>query len=165
MAWFGRWPLVPHPIPARVSGCDLAGSALLEAADKAERGTLTWRNPVDGAQQIISFRHLADAASIVAVGLDAGEVFAPYTHYARQYEIFGVGLTLLILITGGLLLGNTRRLVVSRQVLKDTMDAISQGIVMVDPRGRIPVINRRAGELLRIPVAPDACRSDPQEYR
>jgi len=132
-------------------GLDLAGSALLQAAGGADRGTVTWRNPVDGARQIMSFRRLADDASIVAVGLDSGEVFAPYTHYARQYEIFGVGLTLLILITGGLLLGNTRRLVVSRLVLKDTMDAISQGIVMVDPSGRVPVINRRASELLRLP--------------
>jgi diguanylate cyclase (GGDEF)-like protein len=132
-------------------GLDVAGSALLAAAAGADRGTLNWRNPVDGAQQIVSFRRLADDSSIVAVGLDAGEVFAPYRLYVRQCEFFTAGLTLLILITGCLLLGNTRRLLVSRQVLKDTMDAISQGIVMVDSRGRIPVINRRATELLRIP--------------
>ena len=132
-------------------GLDVARSPLLTAAASADRGTLNWRNPVDGAQQIVSFRRLADDSSIVAVGLDAGEVFAPYRLYVRQCEFFTAGLTLLILITGCLLLGNTRRLLVSRQVLKDTMDAISQGIVMVDSRGRIPVINRRATELLRIP--------------
>jgi diguanylate cyclase (GGDEF)-like protein len=132
-------------------GLDVAGSPLAAAAAKADRGTLTWRNPVDGAQQIVSFRRLADDSSIVAVGLDSGEVFASYQLYKRQCEIFTVGLTLLLLITGCLLLGNTRRLLVSRQVLRDTMDAVSQGIVMVDPRGRIPVINRRATELLQIP--------------
>jgi diguanylate cyclase (GGDEF)-like protein len=133
-------------------GLDLAGSTLLAAAANADRGTLTWQSPVDGAQQIISFRRLADNPFIVVVGLDSGEVLAPYMLYARQCHIFGAGLTLLILLTGCLLLGNTRRLVGSRQVLQDTMDAVSQGIVMVDPRGRIPVINRRAGELLHIPA-------------
>jgi len=133
-------------------GQDLAGSPLLAASANTDRGTLTWRNPVDGAQQIISFRRLTDDPFIVAVGLDSDEVLAPYVLYARQCELFGAGLTLLILITGCLLLGTTRHLIVSRQVLQDTMDAISQGIVMIDPRGRIPVINRRAGELLRIPA-------------
>ena len=104
-----------------------------------------------GRSRFVSFRRLADQSSIVAVGLDSDEVFAPYRLYKRQCEIFTVGLTLLILITGCLLLDNTRRLLVSRQVLQDTMDAISQGIVMVDSQGRIPVMNRRATELLRIP--------------
>jgi diguanylate cyclase (GGDEF)-like protein len=137
--------------PGKGIGLDVAHSPLLTAAAGADRGTLTWRNPVDGAQQIVSFRRIADDSSIVAVGLDSGEVFAPYRLYVRQCEIFTAGLTLLLLITLCLLLGNTRRLLVSRQVLKDTMDAISQGIVMVDSRGWIPVINRRATELLRIP--------------
>lgn len=137
--------------PGNGIGLDVATSPLMVAAANADRGTLTWRNPVDGAQQIVSFRRLGDDASIVAVGLDSSEVFAPYRVYVRQCEIFTAGLTLLILITLCLLLDNTRRLLVSRQVLKDTMDAIRQGIVMVDPRGRIPVINRRATELLRIP--------------
>jgi diguanylate cyclase (GGDEF)-like protein len=145
-------------------GLDLAHSTLLAAAAKADRGTVTWVNPVDGTQQIISFRRLGDYASIVAVGLNSDEVFAPYLLYARQYEIFGVCLTLLILITGCLLLGNTRHLVVSRKVLQDTMDAVSQGIVMVDPQGRVSVINRRASELLRIPMGPVSAQpalSDP----
>ena len=68
-----------------------------------------------------------------------------------QYELFGICITLLILVAGGLLLRNTRRLLISRQVLRDAVDAISQGIVMVDARGRLPVINRRASELLGIP--------------
>ena len=141
-------------------GLDIAHSTLLAAAANADRGTLTWVNPVDGTQQIVSFRRLADYASVVAVGLDSNEVFAPYMLYARQYEVFGVCLTLLILITGCLLLSNTRHLLVSRQILRDTMDAVSQGIVMVDPRGRVSVINRRATELLRIPFGPALAQPD-----
>jgi diguanylate cyclase (GGDEF)-like protein len=139
-------------------GLDIARSPLLAAAANADRGTLTWLNPVDGTQQIVSFRRLADYASVVAVGLDSSEVFAPYMVYVRQYEIFGACLTVLILITGCLLLGNTRHLLVSRQILRDTMDAVSQGIVMVDPQGRVSVINRRASELLRIPFGPPSAQ-------
>ena len=41
-------------------GLDVATSPLLQAAATADRGTLTWRNPVDAARQIVSFRRLAD---------------------------------------------------------------------------------------------------------
>ena len=133
---------------------DLNHSALLDAALRSDQGTLDWVNPVDGRAQIISFKRLPDYSSFVAVGLDAQTVFAPYNHYARQYRVFGAGLTLLIMMTGYLLLSNTRRLLFSRQVLKDTMDAMSQGIVMTDFRGRVQVINRRADELLQSPMQP-----------
>jgi diguanylate cyclase (GGDEF)-like protein len=133
-------------------GQNIAGSPLLAAARKVEQGSLTWADPADGREQIISFRHLGAYPLLVAVGLDAREVFTPYRLHVRQYEIFGACLTALIVLTGCLLLANTRRLLVSRQVLRDSVDAISQGIVMVDRHGRVPVINRRAADLLRLPA-------------
>jgi diguanylate cyclase (GGDEF)-like protein len=126
---------------------DLA--ALLGTPAAPDRGTSDWVNPVDGTRQLVSFQRLNDGGSVVIVGLDEDETFAPYRRYARQYQLFGSAITLLVLVVGGLLLNNTRRLLVSRQVLRDAVDAISQGIVMVDANGRVPVINRRAAELLR----------------
>jgi diguanylate cyclase (GGDEF)-like protein len=41
----------------------------------------------------------------------------------------------------------------SRQALLLTLDNMSQGIVMIDREGRIPVVNRRATELLGLPTA------------
>ena len=108
-------------------------------------------NPVDGTRQVLSFQRLADYDAYVIVGLNSDAIFEPYRLYARQYELFEGGTTLLILLAGCLLLRSTRRLLISREVLRDAVDAISQGIVMVDARGRVPVINRRAGELLGIP--------------
>ena len=127
---------------------DLPG--LLGTSDDADRGTADWTNPVDGTEQVASYQLLADYGSYVIFGLDTAEIFSPYRLYARQYKVFGAALTLLILLTGALLLNNTRRLLQSRTLLRSCVDAISQGIVMVDRAGRIPVINRRAGEMLRI---------------
>jgi diguanylate cyclase (GGDEF)-like protein len=138
--------------PATTSGIgttiDVAG--LLNTDEHPDHGTATWVNPVDGTSQIVAFQRLADDDAYVIAGLNWNDVLAPYRLYVRQTLIFGSGITLLILIAGALLLNNTRRLLTSRQVLRDAVDAIGQGIVMTDGRGRVPVINRRARELLGI---------------
>jgi diguanylate cyclase (GGDEF)-like protein len=132
-------------------GQNIARSPILQAVAKASEGSISWVNPVDHTDQIVSFRRLDRYPLIVAVGLDATEVLAPYQQDVHQYEIFGLCLTLLIVLAGGLLTSNARRLLLSRQVLQNTVNAVSQGIIMVDRRGRIPIVNRRAGELLRLP--------------
>ncbi len=129
-------------------GKNLARSPLALAAARATRGALLWNNPLTGTAQLAAYATIDPYDSYVAVGLDEAEIFAPYFRYARQYEIFGCCLTALIFAMGTLLLGSTRRILMSRMVLRNTMDAISQGVVMIDAKGRIPVINRRARELL-----------------
>jgi diguanylate cyclase (GGDEF)-like protein len=140
-------------------GQDIQQSSIGRAAARANEGQISWVNPVDRSTQIVSFRRLDRYPLIVAVGLDEAEVLAPYREDVRQYELFGCCLTVLIALAGCLLIGNTRRLLLSRQVLRNTVNAISQGIIMVDRRGRIPIVNRRARELLRLhgPIA----RNDP----
>jgi diguanylate cyclase (GGDEF)-like protein len=131
-------------------GQNIGQSSILRAAAKGSEGTISWVSPVDHTDQIISFRRLDRYPLIVAVGLDAADILAPYHEDVHQYEIFGLCLTLLIALAGGLLTSNARRLLLSHQVLQDTVNAVSQGIIMVDRHGRIPIINRRARELLRL---------------
>lgn len=140
-------------------GQNIAQSNVLRAAERASEGDISWTNPADHARQIVSFRRLDRYPLVVAVGLNTAEVFAPYRRVVRQYEFFGLCLTALIVLAGGLLVSNTRRLLISRQVLRNTVNAVSQGIIMMDRRGRIPVINRRACELLRLPAR--VTRHDP----
>ena len=45
----------------------------------------------------------------------------------------------------------SRRLAASRRSLLATLDHMSQGIAMIDREGRVPVLNRRAVELLELP--------------
>jgi diguanylate cyclase (GGDEF)-like protein len=123
----------------------------MNAAATADRGTMAWTNPLDLSPQFVGFQHLQGYPLVVAIGLNAHEVLAPFRVYARQEIVFGACLTLLILSVGLFLLGNTRRILVSRQVLQDAVDAISQGIIMVDRNGYVSVVNRRVRALLAMP--------------
>ncbi len=134
-------------------GRNIAASPLMEAAAKSDRGTIFARGPLNESTQFIGFQHLAGYPLVVAIALNAHEVLAPFRVYARQELVFGACLTLLILSVGLFLLGNTRRILVSRQLLQDAVDAISQGIIMVDRNGYVSVVNRRIRELLALPAA------------
>lgn len=130
-------------------GESIVGTPLLPALARVTQSNLNARYPGHDARPIVAFQQMENYPLIVAVGLDSKEVFSAYALHARQYEIFASCLTAIILLMGALLLRNTYGLLASRQLLSDAVDAISQGIVMVDRRGRIPVINRRAHDLLQ----------------
>ena len=86
---------------------------LMDTPNHPEHGTLNWVSPLDGAPQIVSFQRLADNDAYVIVGLSAEETLAPFRLYAWQYRLFGTCITSLILVAGGLLLSNTRRVLIS----------------------------------------------------
>jgi diguanylate cyclase (GGDEF)-like protein len=134
-------------------GRDIAASDLMKAAAASDRGAILAPSPLDQSPQFIGFQRLQAYPLVVAIALDAHEVLAPYRIYARRELVFGACLTLLILSVGLFLLGNTRRILVSRQLLQDAVDAISQGIIMVDRNGYVSVVNRRIRQLLALPDA------------
>ena len=70
----------------------------------------------------------------------------------RAIEIGGT-MTLIILCLGAVWIQQRIRSAASRQALVLTLENMSQGIVMIDEDGRIPVVNRRATELLGLPPA------------
>ena len=59
--------------------------------------------------------------------------------------------TAIVLLLGALWIVLRRRWIASKRALRLTLENISQGIVMVDAGGHVPVINRRALELLDLP--------------
>ena len=65
----------------------------------------------------------------------------------RAIEI-GAAASVIILFLGTVWIRQRMRSAASRHALLLTLDSMTQGIVMIDPEGRIPVINRRATELL-----------------
>ena len=104
-----------------------------------------------GAPELVSFRRLAGYPLVVAVGLDLGEVFAPYRNDRLKYLCFGGSLTLLVAAVGAMLVRQRRRTLGSQATLTATLENVSQGVIMIDGQGRVPVINRRAAELLELP--------------
>ncbi len=105
------------------------------------------------ADHVASFRVLRKYPLVVSVALDTTEVLDQYTRDRMRYAVAGSVLTSLFIIVGLLLLRQRRRLLASRGALTATLENISQGILMVDAAGDVPVINHRAIELLRLPPA------------
>ena len=84
--------------------------------------------------------------------LAAGLIWAGIGLHLRQDYLAGGGLlTVLVLIAGRSLHGQRARLLAGRAALTGTLENISQGILMVDARGDVAVLNSRAIELLGLP--------------
>lgn len=137
---------------AEVAGKDLPPPPprLLEEAAYAAVGHYQAWIPGAG-EAIVSFRRVGTRPLVVAVGLELRRVLAGYVAMRRQHLIIGAGLTVVVLALGLAALMNRRKLARSRTSLTVTLENMSQGILMVDRDGRIPVINRRAVDLLGVP--------------
>jgi signal transduction histidine kinase/DNA-binding response OmpR family regulator len=130
----------------RVTGA--AAAALLSGAP-----TGNWRtaSPRGGITRITSFRRLGAYPLVVAVGLDEAEALVAWQHSRLQLLAGGFILSAVATLLGGLLMRQHRRVWHSRRALAGTLGNISQGIMMIDPDGRVPVVNQRAIELLQLP--------------
>ena len=131
-------------------GSDLNSLMLSRIVTGAETGSLDVTG-ANGVPVIYSYRRLERYPLVVAVGLPANEVYADYWRDRQESLVVGAVLTLLVLLITGVMLWQTQRVRGSRQALAGTLENISQGIMMVTPEGRVPVINRRAIELLGLP--------------
>jgi signal transduction histidine kinase/ActR/RegA family two-component response regulator len=116
-------------------------------------GSLRTDTAGGAVDRIASYRVLEKYPLVVEVALDAAEVFAEYNRDLKRYLIAGSILTVLFLVVGTLLVRQRRRLLASSGALTATLENISQGILMVDANGNVPVINRRAIELLGLPAS------------
>jgi signal transduction histidine kinase/CheY-like chemotaxis protein/HPt (histidine-containing phosphotransfer) domain-containing protein len=144
-------------VRARASSSDLGmgqnieSSNLMKLALTADHGSVRSVSPVDGLERFLGFRRLPDYPLIVAVGLSADDVFASNLHDRLDYLAAGALLTIVILVVGTLIINQNRRLLRSRQVLSDAVENIDQGLLMIDEKNQMPLINGRAIELLSIP--------------
>ncbi|MGA3397974.1 MAG: EAL domain-containing protein [Acetobacteraceae bacterium] len=151
-----RGPLVPDLIGHRISEAGKFGSLLTRAS-----GALTFLGKRTNIEQIASFRRLQDYPLIVMVGVDTGTVFHQYRSLRRRAVVSGIAATLAISLIGVLWLQQKRRSLASRRALTITLETISQGILMVDARGNVPVVNPRALDLLGVAVGTsDAAHHD-----
>ncbi len=84
--------------------------------------------------------------------LSDSAVFALYDRERQVVLLAGTVLSLTVLLVGAIVLRQRRRVTRFHQTLLLTMDNISQGILMIDRQGRMPVVNRRVSELLGLPA-------------
>ncbi|MCK8785811.1 EAL domain-containing protein [Roseomonas sp. NAR14] len=125
-----------------------------EARAGAESGHFHLDGAADGGGgRIVGFHRLRNHPLMVMVGLDTAPLLAAYARLRNQALLVGLGLSVLVLGLGALLVHHRHRLLLSRQSLRNAIENIDQGLVMVDRHGAIPVFNRRFASLLGLPAA------------
>ncbi|HEY0420436.1 MAG TPA: ATP-binding protein, partial [Acetobacteraceae bacterium] len=132
-------------------GEQLRDSPMAQELAREDHGTYVDGTAPDGTERLVGFHHVQDYPLLVAVGLDAQEVFSAFNRHATELVAAGLVVSGIIIGVGALMLRQHRRLLASRQALTGTLENIAQGIMMVDTEGRIPVMNTRAMQLLGLP--------------
>jgi diguanylate cyclase (GGDEF)-like protein len=132
-------------------GADLSVSTAFARALTGDEGTMTEVSPWDRVTRIVSFQRLGQYPLVVLVGYDAERVFRQYRPFRDRGLGIGGAATVIIFGLGMVWIQQRLRSAASRQALLLTLDNMGQGIVMIDADGRIPVVNRRATELLGLP--------------
>ncbi|MFO1028453.1 MAG: ATP-binding protein [Acetobacteraceae bacterium] len=106
---------------------------------------------LDGQHRIYSYRRFTNPGLLLTVGLSKEDVFAAY-HFNRNVSVGAAVLVSIGIVSASIILFRQRQgLVRSNRILGITLENMTQGIQMVEPGGRIGVINSRAIELLGIP--------------
>jgi signal transduction histidine kinase/DNA-binding response OmpR family regulator len=131
-------------------GKPFADAGILQKIRAAGDRPLVFGSDADGA--IVSYRTIAGHKLFVAAGFAESAVFALYDRERQIVLLAGSILSLTVLLVGAIMLRQRWKLTRFHEALLLTMDNISQGILMVDRRRRMPVVNRRVAELLGLPV-------------
>jgi signal transduction histidine kinase/CheY-like chemotaxis protein len=137
-----REPLLGGDLPADTKDRILWGTT---------HGSFRAVSGIDHVDRIFSSRWLQGHPLILAVGLAAEDVFAPYERNKRLYFAAGSLLSIASIVVWLIMIRQRHALIVSRQALRATLENMSQGIAMIDAHGNIPVLNQRAIELLGLP--------------
>ncbi|MBK5961338.1 hypothetical protein CCR97_24490 [Rhodoplanes elegans] len=138
----------------------------LENIAKVPVGTVVGPSLIDGVDRFVAFRRVEGLPLVVYASVSAADALADNAWYVKVYSALAGVLTLVVLVAMVLAVRQRMRLertsvalhaseAVARrtsQELAVTLDTMAQGIVMVDRDDRIAVANRRAAELLGVPV-------------
>ncbi len=139
------------PMRPGLVGTDVSQAPGFAPTMSAAQGTLTAFAPWDRVERIISFRRLEQYPLVVMVGYGDAKIFGQYWLMRDRAIEIGLAASVFILCLGLVWIEQRQRSAASRQALWLTLNNMSQGIVMIDADGRIPVVNRRATELLGLP--------------
>ena len=143
--------LARAPSSASLIGRQLPGGSQNRLLKVSASGSFVAVSDIDQVERIVSFRRLAGYPLVVAVGLAADDVFAAYEQNKRLYVAAGIVLSAGIIVAGAVMQRQRRLLLDSRETLAVTLENMSQGIAMIRADGTVPVINRRAIDLLGLP--------------
>ena len=138
----------PRSAPRRGTGRRYSGQVVLHDVTASDRGPLHNQRSCGRRAVYHQLSPDSDLPLVVVVGFDRAQVFQAYEHErSRLLQVGGIA-TCIIVVFGFLWIALRRRWIVSRRLLRLTLDSISEGIILVDEKGQTPVMNNRAVELL-----------------
>jgi signal transduction histidine kinase/ActR/RegA family two-component response regulator len=140
-------------VPARPAllGGDVPAETRIRMLQGTAGGSHRAVSSIDGVDRIYSSRRIERYPLVVAVGLSAADIFAPYTRNERLYLAIGAVLSIASVAAGLVMARQRHSLLASRQMLSTTLETMSQGIAMVDAQGYVQVMNQRFIDLLGLP--------------
>ncbi len=142
-----RMPMQPGAIGEVYGGTQAAailGGVETQGAFRGEGGP-------DAKDRIVSWRRLRSYPLVVMVGIETVDVFASFRRHRLQFVGAGLLMSIVVVGVGALVQRQHQRLLSSQQALTATLQNISQGILMIDATGQVPVLNQRAIALLDLP--------------
>jgi len=133
-------------------GQTYAGSEAVPITAGAEaQGAFRGPGGIDDVDRIGSWRRLRNYPLVVMIGIESTDVFASFRRHRLQFIGAGLLMTLGVAGVGALVQRQHHRLLASQQALTATLQNITQGIMMIDAQGQVPVMNQRAVALLDLP--------------
>ncbi|KAB2851414.1 MAG: EAL domain-containing protein [Hyphomicrobiaceae bacterium] len=146
-------------------GQDLAGSELMKRVQRSPNGILTTVSSPDGEVRLVAFRQVKGHPLFVSVSLLEDEALTEVNNTFLRNILFGLAVTPIVFGLSYLgaqhqtrlqfalnaLLRSRRRTAREAERLRLTLENVTHGILLVDDKRRIQILNRRAAELLELP--------------
>ena len=139
-------------IDDRTMGQDLHGTALFGRMQHGANGNLSEVDSDTGQTRLYAFRKVRGQPLWVAVSIDRQEVLAGSLLNLRINCVAAFLLTLMTLGAMERIFRTEARAQQKSQQLEMTLESMSQGIMLVTKDLRIPIINKKCGELLKLPA-------------
>ncbi len=164
--------LASHGFKGQTVGRQVMTAELHDALDRAPSGNYWGNGALDGINRLVSYRNAERFPLIVLVGLSEDYIFESYRRNRATYLMIASIITVLVLIAivAGIrhqmridrirddlrrseaqVRQKARELELKTHELEVTLDHMGQGIIMTDADNHVPVINRKAVELLSLP--------------
>ncbi len=139
------------PLPGAIGQAYTGSEAVAITAGTETQGAFRGAGGIDETDRIGSWRRLRGYPLAVMIGIESTDVFASFRRHRLQFIGAGLLMTLGVAGVGALVQRQHQRLLGSQQALTATLQNITQGIMMVDAEGEVPVMNQRAIALLDLP--------------
>ena len=133
-------------------GQDLTGTSLVQHFSNSRNSIFEFKDAQDPHRLLMALRKVRGYPLWVSVGVRKDDVLQPSLESLEWNSLTGVLFTMIILAAMEQILRSETGARQKSEQLKLTLEHMNQGIMLVTKDHDIPVINKKCGELLELPV-------------